>query len=97
MYNNTFDVSCRRVHVSMATKALQGDTYLYETSSAKRDFFLAKLGIQTYLVVTDGANDTPHPKKKQKTKEKQKQKIKLKKNPFATLPRVASAPVNIAE
>ena len=74
MYNNTFDVSCRRVHVSMATKALQGDTYLYETSSAKRDFFLAKLGIQTYLVVTDGANDTPHPKKNKKKKKNKNKK-----------------------
>ena len=75
MYNNTFDVSCRRVHVSMATKALQGDTYLYETSSAKRDFFFAKLGIQTYLVVTDGANDTPHPKKKKKKKKNKNKKL----------------------
>ena len=81
MYNNTFDVSCRRVHVSMATKALQGDTYLYETSSAKRDFFLAKLGIQTYLVVTDGANDTPHPKKT-KNKRKTKTKNQIEKESF---------------
>ena len=68
----------------MATKALLGDTYRYEKASANRDSYLAKLGIHTYLVVADGADDKP-------------KKIKFKTDPFATLPRVASAPVNSVE
>ena len=73
MYNNTFDVSCRRVHVSMATKALQGDTYLYETSSAKRDFFLRNLVFKLTWSLRM-APMTPPTQKKKKKKRKTKTK-----------------------
>jgi hypothetical protein len=64
----------------MATKNLLGDSYQFRPGNGmKRDTYLAKLGIETFLVVSTDANQS---------KESGVKRIKFKADPFATLPRI---------
>lgn len=48
-------MATRRVHISKATKDLLGEAYKYEKGfGRKRDSYLDKLGIDTYLVIQEG-------------------------------------------
>ena len=64
----------------MATKDLLGDSYQFKPGNGmKRDTYLAKLGIETFLVVSAEANQS---------KDTGVKRIKFKADPFATLPRM---------
>jgi hypothetical protein len=64
----------------MATKNLLGDSYKFEPGNGmRRDPYLAKLGIETFLIVSTDASQS---------KDGEIKKIKFKANPFATLPRM---------
>lgn len=64
----------------MATKNLLGDSYQFEPGNGmKRDNYLAKLGIETFVVVSTDANQS---------KDGGGKKIKFKADSYATLPRI---------
>ncbi|KZS10628.1 Adenylate cyclase type 4 [Daphnia magna] len=68
------------IHISMATKNLLGGAYRFEPGNGKRrDAYLAKLGIETFLVVSADSVQSKNGGMK---------KIKFNTDPFATLPRM---------
>ncbi|XP_057376750.1 adenylate cyclase type 2-like isoform X2 [Daphnia carinata] len=68
------------IHISMATKNLLGSAYRFEPGNGKRrDAYLAKLGIETFLVVSADSDQSKNGGIK---------KIKFNTDPFATLPRI---------
>ncbi|KAI9552381.1 hypothetical protein GHT06_022747 [Daphnia sinensis] len=68
------------IHISMATKNLLGNAYRFEPGNGKRrDAYLEKLGIETFLVVSADSAQSKNGGMK---------KIKFNTDPFATLPRM---------